>query len=85
MGHSSDRLAAKFNVSRLDQDEFAVLSHRNAAQAHSTGLYDDEIVPVNGSTEENGIKGDTTLEKAILIAFTLLFVTYCMSFYRCPS
>jgi hypothetical protein len=39
MGHSSDRLAAKFNVSRADQDEFTVLSHTRAAAAHANGMY----------------------------------------------
>jgi acetyl-CoA acyltransferase len=62
MGHSSDRLAAKFGVSRRDQDEFCVRSHLNAAKAHKDGLYVDEIFPVNGSSIENGIKADTTVE-----------------------
>lgn len=63
MGHSSDRLAAKFGVSRADQDELAVRSHVNAAKAHAAGLYKDEIIPVDGKVTENGIKGDSTIEK----------------------
>jgi len=63
MGHSSDRLAAKFGVSRADQDAFTVRSHINAAKAHATGLYKDELIPVDGSVVENGIKGDSTIEK----------------------
>jgi len=63
MGHSSDRLAAKFGVSRADCDEFTVLSHTRAAAAHSKGLYKDEIIPVDGKVAENGIKGDSTMEK----------------------
>eukprot|EP00595_Chromulina_sp_UTEXLB2642_P003723 CAMPEP_0196765364 /NCGR_PEP_ID=MMETSP1095-20130614/8282_1 /TAXON_ID=96789 ORGANISM="Chromulina nebulosa, Strain UTEXLB2642" /NCGR_SAMPLE_ID=MMETSP1095 /ASSEMBLY_ACC=CAM_ASM_000446 /LENGTH=332 /DNA_ID=CAMNT_0042123293 /DNA_START=263 /DNA_END=1262 /DNA_ORIENTATION=+ len=63
MGNSSDRLAAKFGVSRKDQDEFTVLSHHRAAKAHADGLYVDELVPVDGNVSENGIKGDTTYEK----------------------
>jgi acetyl-CoA acyltransferase len=63
MGVSSDRLAAKFGVSRRSQDEFAALSHQRAAKAHADGLYEDEIVPVNGNKTENGIKGDSTVEK----------------------
>ena len=62
-GHSSDRLAAKFHVSRKDQDEFTVLSHTRAAAAHANGMYKDELVPVDGKLVENGIKGDTTFEK----------------------
>ena len=48
MGHSSDRLAAKFGVSRRDQDEFTVMSHTRAAKAHADGIYKDEIIPVRG-------------------------------------
>ena len=54
MGHSSDRLADKFGVSRIEQDEFALRSHHNAAAAHAAGIYDDEIIPFQGSTEETG-------------------------------
>lgn len=63
MGHSSDRLAAKFGVSRKDQDEFTVMSHLRAAKAHADGLYVDEIFPVDGKIVENGIKGDTSFDK----------------------
>mmetsp|Transcript_14254 Transcript_14254/g.17632 ORF Transcript_14254/g.17632 Transcript_14254/m.17632 type:complete len:447 (+) Transcript_14254:81-1421(+) len=63
MGHSSDRLASRFGVSRQEQDEFALRSHQNAAKAHAEGVYDQEIIAVNGSTEENGIRADSSLEK----------------------
>jgi len=56
MGHSSDRLAARFGVTRVASDEYAVLSHTRAAKAHEDGVYAQEIVAVNGSTEENGIR-----------------------------
>lgn len=54
---------ARFGVSRKEQDEFAVRSHQNAANAHKEGLYANEMIPVNGSVEENGIRGDSTYEK----------------------
>jgi len=44
-------------------DEFAVRSHTNAAKAHAEGLYEGEVMPYKGSTEENGIKGDSKYEK----------------------
>jgi len=62
MGVSSDRLSAKFGVSREEQDEFTVRSHKLAAKAHANGWYKDEITAYNGSTEENGIKADTSIE-----------------------
>ncbi|GKZ01138.1 hypothetical protein MPSEU_001065300 [Mayamaea pseudoterrestris] len=62
MGVSSDRLSAKFGVSRKDQDEFTVRSHNLAAKAHADGFYENEVIPYNGTTKENGIKGDSTYE-----------------------
>lgn len=62
MGVSSDRLSAKFGVSRDDQDFFTVRSHNTAAAAHAEGFYEGEVLPYKGSTEENGIQGDSTKE-----------------------
>lgn len=63
MGHSSDRLAARFGITRKQQDEYALRSHLAAAKAHAEGLLDDEIIPFNGSREDNGVRGDSTIEK----------------------
>jgi acetyl-CoA acyltransferase len=63
MGHSSDRLAAKFGVSRADQDLLAFNSHTNAAKAHAEGKYKGEIVAVDGSEVEGGINAEVSLEK----------------------
>lgn len=62
MGVSSDKLSAKFGVSRQEQDEFTVRSHTLAQKAHDSGFYKDEIIPYKGNTAENGIKGDSTME-----------------------
>ena len=62
MGVSSDKLSAKFGVSRQEQDEFTVRSHTLAQKAHDDGFYDEEIVPYKGSIAENGIKGNSTIE-----------------------
>ncbi|KAJ8269845.1 hypothetical protein GJAV_G00107480 [Gymnothorax javanicus] len=43
MGHSADRLAAAFGVSRQEQDEFALRSHTLAKKAQDSGLLSDVI------------------------------------------
>ena len=65
MGHSSDRLAAKFGISRKDQDDYTLMSHTRAQQAHDDGLYAEELVPgVKGADlSENSIKASSTPEK----------------------
>eukprot|EP00010_Vexillifera_abyssalis_P000411 CAMPEP_0201552938 /NCGR_PEP_ID=MMETSP0173_2-20130828/19349_1 /ASSEMBLY_ACC=CAM_ASM_000268 /TAXON_ID=218659 /ORGANISM="Vexillifera sp., Strain DIVA3 564/2" /LENGTH=484 /DNA_ID=CAMNT_0047963527 /DNA_START=125 /DNA_END=1579 /DNA_ORIENTATION=- len=68
MGHSADRLAAKFGVSRAAQDEFAVRSHLSAAKAtEQNKLWDVlSVTPApkfDVISQDNGIRGDMSLEK----------------------
>jgi len=72
MGVSSDRLAAKFGVSREAQDRFALNSHLNAAKATQEGLLLPEICAVDGNTTDNGIQSESTYEK--LASFKPAFV-----------
>lgn len=45
MGHSGDRLAAAFQVTRQEQDAYALRSHTLAEKATNDGLLSD-IVPI---------------------------------------
>ena len=59
MGHSADRLAAVWGVSRSDQDEYALRSHKGAAEASAAGLLTDRLALSSPAiSEDNGIKGD---------------------------
>ena len=46
MPQTADNVAADFNVSRADQDAFAVRSQQRWAAAHAAGRFLDELVPV---------------------------------------
>jgi acetyl-CoA C-acetyltransferase len=46
MGVTAENLAESHSISREEQDEFAVESHRRAAAAIEAGRFDDEVVPV---------------------------------------
>ena len=46
MGFTAERVAERFQVSREDQDEFALHSQRKAARALESGAFADQIVPV---------------------------------------
>ena len=69
MGESADKLAAMFDVSREEQDAFALRSHLAAAKAWSDGLLADEVmtvyVPPNFKpiTRDNVFRSDTSIEK----------------------
>lgn len=69
MGESSDRMAAHFDISREAQDEYALRSHKLAANATREGLLDDELLPAavppdfEAITQDNGFREDSTLKK----------------------
>lgn len=46
MGHTAEEVANRYNVSREDQDAFAVRSHELAAKAIQEGNFKEEIVPI---------------------------------------
>lgn len=64
MGRTAENLAEEFNISRREQDEFALNSHKKAVDATNNGKFDREIVPVpvkkkaRGKTEEAMIYQD---------------------------
>lgn len=57
MGNAADMCAKECNISREDQDAFAIESYKRSAKAWSEGRFKDEIVPV----EMVGRKGDVVL------------------------
>ena len=72
MGETAERVAAAYEVSRQDQDAFALSSHRRAVAACREGRLRDEIVPVEVAQrrgpattieEEEGPREDTSLEQ----------------------
>ncbi len=57
MGVCADNTAKEMNISRQDQDNYAINSYKRSASAWATGKFKDEIVPV----EIAGKKGDVSL------------------------
>lgn len=53
MGITAENVAKKYNVSREDQDAYAVESQRRAAAARDAGKFKDEIVPVEIKVGKN--------------------------------
>jgi acetyl-CoA C-acetyltransferase len=47
MGLTAENIAAKYGISRQEQDELGLLSHQRARAAIKDGLFAEEIVPVN--------------------------------------
>ncbi|HEY3103675.1 MAG TPA: acetyl-CoA C-acetyltransferase [Pyrinomonadaceae bacterium] len=71
MGCTGEVVAERFNVTRAEQDEYALNSHRKAAAAIKSGKFRDEIVPVEIPQKKGApvivdtdepVRGDTSLE-----------------------
>jgi len=63
MGEHAARTAAEWGITRLEQDELAVASHRNMAAAYERGFYADLITPYLGLERDQNLRPDTSLEK----------------------
>ena len=62
-GITAEVVAERYDVSREDQDAFALSSHQKAADAIAGGRFVDELVPFGGLEVDEGPRADTTLEK----------------------
>lgn len=62
MGETAENLARQYEISRADQEAFAVTSHQKAAAAQAAGKLNDEIVPVSGVKQDGCIRAETTAE-----------------------
>jgi acetyl-CoA C-acetyltransferase len=58
MGQTAENIAARWQITREDQDRFAVESQNRAEAAQTSGRFKDEIAPVT----LKGRKGDTVVE-----------------------
>jgi acetyl-CoA acetyltransferase family protein len=61
MGETGENVAARFSVSREDQDAFALRSHQRWAAAHEAGRFADEIVPVGDVTVDEHPRPSSSL------------------------
>ena len=67
MGDTAENVAARWKISRLEQEQFVVESHRRAAAARAAGKFKDEIIAITTKrgvlvSEDGCIRADTTLE-----------------------
>lgn len=78
MGHTAETVAGEYQISRADQDAFALRSHQRAIAAREAGKWDEELIPVavretlyfDGQPQliekvlsaDEGMRPDTTLE-----------------------
>jgi acetyl-CoA C-acetyltransferase len=56
-------VSRELGISREEQDRWALRSHERAIRAIDEGLFEDEIVPVDEITTDEGPRRDTSLER----------------------
>lgn len=63
MGVAAENVAEAFEISREDQDSFALWSHEKAVKSTREGRFQDEIIEMNGMKHDECPRPDTTIEK----------------------
>ena len=66
MGITAENVAKKFNISRKEQQDFAISSHSKANSAREKNMFDNEIVPITNHDQiinkDGGIRPNTSHE-----------------------
>jgi acetyl-CoA acetyltransferase family protein len=64
LGETAEILAERYDITRRQQDAFALASHLKADAAWNAGIYDGEVIPVPGIdlVRDEGIRPDSTME-----------------------
>ena len=63
MGESTELMVKTWGITRAEQDQLALESHRKATAAYARGFYKDLVRDYLGVSQDNNIRGDTSLEK----------------------
>ena len=63
MGEHAAITAKQMGVTRIEQDELAVASHRNMAAAYDRGFFDDLITPFLGLYRDDNLRADAGVEQ----------------------
>ncbi len=65
MGLTAEAVAKEYNISREDQDAFSYSSHQKALNAIESGVFKDQIVPIN--IEETYLDGNTKKKRNYVV------------------
>jgi acetyl-CoA C-acetyltransferase len=63
MGEHTEDMAKAWSISRQEQDELALESHKRAVAAQDRGFFADLIIPLDGTTQDHFPRRDTSIDK----------------------
>ncbi len=63
MGTTAENVAKQYSISRTEQQEFAISSHKKAFDAQSKGNFNNEIVKIGNCSQDSNIRPNSNQEK----------------------
>ncbi len=63
MGEHTEDMAKEWKITRAEEDQLALESHRRAVAAADRGFFNEEIVPLDGVAKDHFPRRDTSMEK----------------------
>ena len=63
MGTTAENVAKQYSISRTEQQEFAISSHKKAYDAQSKGNFNNEIVSIGNCSQDSNIRPNSNQEK----------------------
>ena len=63
MGTTAENVAKQYSISRTEQQEFAISSHKKAFEAQSKGNFNNEIVSIGSCSQDSNIRPNSNQEK----------------------
>ena len=63
MGTTAENVAKQYSISRTEQQEFAISSHKKAFDAQSKGNFNNEIVSIGNCSQDSNIRPNSNQEK----------------------
>lgn len=63
MGEHCELMVREWQISRQEQDELALASHRNGIAAYARGFYSDLVTPFRGLERDNILRADSSMER----------------------
>ena len=63
MGTTAEKVAKQYSISREEQQEFAISSHKKAFDAQSNGNFNNEIIAIGNCSQDSNIRPNSNQEK----------------------
>ena len=63
MGITAEKVAKQYSISRMEQQEFAISSHKKAFEAQTKGNFKEEIISIGDCSEDSNIRPNSNQEK----------------------